>query len=52
MSDPGLHHHAEVMARSMGVDMHTLERIAAGLGAAFVVVVGWYFRRRHAAEAH
>jgi YjbE family integral membrane protein len=52
VSDPGIHHHAEMAARSLGVDMHTLERIAAGLGAAFVVIAGWFVRRRHAAEAH
>jgi YjbE family integral membrane protein len=52
VSDPGLHHHAEAAAHSLGVDMHTLERIAAGVGATFVVVAGWMMRRRHAAEAH
>jgi len=52
VSDPGVHHYAEATARSLGVDMHTLERIAAGLGATLVVVVGWMVRRRHAAEAH
>jgi len=52
VSDPGVHHHAEAVARSLGVDMATLERIAAGLGAAFVIVAGWFVRRRHTAEAH
>jgi YjbE family integral membrane protein len=54
VSDPGVHHHAEAIAHSLGVDMPTLERIAAGLGAAFVVAVGWMLRRRHTAgaEAH
>lgn len=52
VSDPGVHHHAEAVARGLGVDMHTLERIAAGLGALLVVVAGWTIRRRQAAAAH
>ena len=52
VSDPGVHHQAETLAKQMGVDMHTLERIAAAIGAAFVVLAGWLLRRRHAAEAH
>lgn len=52
VSDPGVHHHAEELARSMGVDFHVLERISAAIGAAFVVLAGWLVRRRHTAEAH
>ena len=52
VSDPGVHVQAEELAKSLGVDFHTLERIAAAIGAAIVVVAGWVLRRRHAAEAH
>lgn len=52
VSDPGVHAQAEELAKSMGVDFHTLERIAAAIGAAIVVLAGWVLRRRHAAEAH
>ncbi|MGE0765379.1 MAG: TerC family protein [Hyphomicrobiaceae bacterium] len=52
VSDPGLHHHAEAVARSLGIDMPMLERIAAGLGAGVVVLAGWVLRRRQTAAAH
>lgn len=52
VSDPGVHHQAEALAKQLGVDMHTLERIAAAIGAAIVVAAGWLLKRRHAAEAH
>jgi YjbE family integral membrane protein len=53
VSDPGLHYHSELLAKALGVDLHTLERIASGIGALIVVVAGWLLRRRHAsAEAH
>jgi YjbE family integral membrane protein len=52
VSDPGVHHHAETVAHALSLNMHTLERMAAGLGAAFVVAAGWMIRRRHEAEAH
>ncbi|MDX2159511.1 MAG: TerC family protein [Hyphomicrobiaceae bacterium] len=52
VSDPGLHHQAEELAKALGITLHTLERIAAAIGAAIVVGVGWVLRRRHAAEAH
>ncbi|MEZ5815533.1 MAG: TerC family protein [Hyphomicrobiaceae bacterium] len=52
VSDPGLQQHAEAVAQSLGIGLHTLERIAAGIGAALVVAGGWFVRRRHEAEAH
>ena len=52
VSDPGMHHYAEAVAKSLAVDLHTLERIAAAIGAAIVVGAGWVLRRRHAAAAH
>lgn len=52
VSDPGMHHHAEALAKSLGVTLHTLELVAAAIGALVVVVAGWALRRRHAAEAH
>ncbi|MGE0701124.1 MAG: TerC family protein [Hyphomicrobiaceae bacterium] len=52
VSDPGVQHQATELARTLGIDMHMLERIAAAIGAAFVVAVGWMLRRRHASEAH
>lgn len=52
VSDPGLHTQAAELAQSMGIDLHMLERIAATVGAAIVVVAGWVLRRRHAVEAH
>jgi YjbE family integral membrane protein len=52
VSDPGLLAYSEAIAKSLGVSLHTLERIAAAIGAAFVVAMGWLLRRRHAAAAH
>ena len=52
VSDPGVHHSAEIWAKNMGIAFHTLELIAAAVGAVFVVVVGWALKRRHAATAH
>ena len=52
VSDPGIHHMTEDFARQVGIDFHVLERIAAAVGAAIVVIAGWLLRRRHAAAAH
>jgi YjbE family integral membrane protein len=52
VSDPGVVGYAEQAARSLGVTLHTLERIAAAVGALFVVGMGWVLRRRHTAAAH
>lgn len=52
VSDPGTLAWFTELAKSMGVSFHALELIAAAIGAAFVVLAGWYLKRRHAAAAH
>ena len=52
VSDPGLHHQAEAIARSLTVDRASLERLAAVVGAVLVVGIGWLLRRRHSAASH
>ena len=52
VTDPGAQAFFENLAKQLGMSFHALERIAAALGAAFVVVMGWLLRRRHAAAAH
>ena len=39
-------------AKQLGVSIPTLKHLAAGIGAAFVVVMGFLLRRRHTATAH
>ena len=52
VTDPGVEAYAKDVAKSLGVTFHTLELIAAAIGAAFVVIAGWLLKRRHAAAAH
>lgn len=52
ITDPGVQPFFENTARQMGITFHTLERIAAAIGAAIVVVMGWLLRGRHAETAH
>ena len=47
VTDPGLLPSSEGLATAIGVSLHTLERIAAAVGATFVVVVGWLLRKIH-----
>ncbi len=51
VTDPGMKLYAETVAQSLGVTIPTLKHIAAALGAAFVVLMGWLLRRRHATAA-
>lgn len=48
VTDPGVLPISEQIGASLGVSLHMLERIAAALGAAFVVAMGALLRRRHA----
>ncbi len=52
VTDPGAQAFFENVARQMGITFHTLERIAAAIGAAIVVVMGWLLRGRHAEAAN
>lgn len=52
VTDPGVEAYARDFARSLGITFHSLELIAAGLGAAFVVAVGGMLKARHAKAAH
>jgi YjbE family integral membrane protein len=52
VTDPGVLPYSEAIAKSLGVSLHALERIAATLGALFVVLMGWLLRQRHAKSAH
>lgn len=47
VSDPGVLPYSEQIAKSLGVTFHTLELIAAAVGAAFVVLMGMILRARH-----
>jgi YjbE family integral membrane protein len=47
LTDPAVVGFAEDLAHRLGIDPHTLDLIAAGFGAAFVVVVGWLIMRMH-----
>jgi YjbE family integral membrane protein len=41
LTDPGLAEIAKSLADRLGVDVHTLQYVAAGFGAAAVVFIGW-----------
>lgn len=48
VSDPGLLPYSEMVSKQLGISLHALERIAAAVGAAFVVLMGAVLRGRHA----
>jgi YjbE family integral membrane protein len=51
LTDPGVVAYAEGFARGLGMDVHTLEYFAAGIGAAVVVIVGWLIIRMEERKA-
>jgi YjbE family integral membrane protein len=51
LSDPGVVDFTKALADHLGTDAHMLQYIAAGMGAAGVVVVGWLIMRMHGRKA-
>jgi predicted tellurium resistance membrane protein TerC len=51
LTDPGVVAYAEGFAKRLGIDVHTLEYVAAGIGAAVVVIVGWLIIRMEERKA-
>jgi YjbE family integral membrane protein len=51
LTDPGVVAYAEGFAKQLGMDVHTLEYFAAGIGAIFVVIVGWLIIRMEERKA-
>ena len=51
LTDPALGEFAQSFANQLGTDVHTLDYIAAGIGAVIVVIVGWLIMRMQGRKA-